>query len=378
MISRIAGRAIQEGSRLLARSNPPDPNDSDDSVNVFAVVIFMLTLITASVGFILFDYTFQVVKILCIVEDLPSDYVLAPSYDPVASDDADESEDAPKIAPGLYVGGKSGSGEKFITSSFRGTIRYLREEAGFFSAWRGFNINIVYALCASIANGIFESLFPFPFGNIIAGAFVMVAVSPLSLIHTHVVIAPPTKETWFGRLSRLPFKSIIHTLPAAVLVAVTGQITYAFPQIMIKSFIPQPNFDDPSPDPDAPLKFVLTPLQCLAIYSVFLASHVLLFIPSYIILTRVQASVFSVNEDSIIPFERRGPLSIIGAWKTYTWDAKKRLIKLYFKIMPLIWIAALAVGTILFFELRWIMGGKRYVLDTILHQWLKNQNGPAP
>ncbi|KAF3928546.1 hypothetical protein ABW21_db0206465 [Orbilia brochopaga] len=377
----------------MAVTSSPPPKDQPEPVNVFAIILFMVTLFIAGAGFILFDYTFQVVKILTIVEDLPSDYDLAPAYDPVDGesegedgmpphyrDDTDEHAEAPpttpKVAPGLYLGGTPG---KYITSSFRHTIRYLRHEAGFFSAWRGFSVNIVYAVAASCVNGIFRSMFPFPFGKYIAGVLVMLVVSPLSLVHTHVVLAPPTKETWFGRLSRLPFRSILHTLPAALLVAVTGQLTYALPDLMVKAFVPQHAFDDPTPpSSDNPYQSMLTPLQCLAIYSVFLASHVLLFIPSMIILYRVQASVYSPTEEAIIPFERTGALSIVKAWTSYTSEGRWRLVRLYARVMPLVWLAAFAVGTVLFFELRWVMGDRGHVLDVILHQWLRNQNGRAP
>ncbi|KAK6503682.1 hypothetical protein TWF481_008685 [Arthrobotrys musiformis] len=380
-------------SAVMASSNPG--NEQPEPVNVFAIILFMVTLIFAAAGFILFDYTFQVVKILTIVEDLPSDYDLAPAYDPIDGDSEPEDgapphyrddhehhpESSPtvhKIAPGLYLGGTPDMNAKYITSSFRNTILYLRHEAGFWSAWRGFSVNIVYSVAASCVNGIFLSMFPFPFGRYISGVLVMLAVSPLSLVHTHIIIAPPTKETWFGRLSRLPFRSILHTLPAAFLVAITGQATYAFPDIMVKAFVPSRAFDDPPPQGDNPYQSMLTPLQCLAIYSVFLASHVFLFIPSMIILYRVQASVYASTEEAIIPFERLGPQSILQAWRSYTWEGKKRLIRLYARVMPLVWLAAFGVGTLLFFEMRWVMGAKGHVLDVILKTWLRNQYGRAP
>ncbi|KAF3927974.1 hypothetical protein ABW20_dc0109862 [Dactylellina cionopaga] len=391
-------RAFDALSQAVMNSTTPG-NEQPEPVNVIAIILFMITLIVAGAGFILFDYTFQVVKILTIIEDLPSDYdLVSPAYDPIDGDSepedgtppqyrddeahehhhSDHTGTAPKIAPGLFLGGGHDIHGKYITSSFRQTLRYLRQEAGFWSPWRGFAINIVYSVAASCVNGMFRSMFPFPFGKYIAGVLVMLVVSPLGLVHTHVVIAPPTKETWFGRLSRLPFRSILHTLPAAFLVAVTGQATYAFPDLMVKAFVPSRAFDDPPPEGDNPYQSMLTPLQCLAIYSVFLASHVFLFIPSMIILYRVQASVYAPTEEAIIPFERVGATSIIKAWTGYTWEGKKRLIRLYAKVMPVVWIAAFAVGTLLFFEMRWVMGAKGHVLDVILHTWLKNQFGRAP
>ncbi|KAK6527797.1 hypothetical protein TWF694_004777 [Orbilia ellipsospora] len=393
----LSKRAIQEFALAVTNSTTPG-NEQPEPINVFAIILFILTLIVAGACFILFDYTFQVVKILTIVEDLPSDYDLAsPAYDPIDGDSEpedggpphyrDEQHDetnvdnngVPKIAPGLYLGGSPDIHGKYITSSFRKALRYLRLEAGFWSPWRGFSVNIVYSVAASCVNGIFRSMFPFPFGKYIAGVLVMMVVSPLGLVHTHVVIAPPTKETWFGRLSRLPFRSILHTLPAALLVAITGQATYAFPDIMVKAFVPSRAFDDPPPeDDDNPYQSMLTPLQCLAIYSVFLASHVFLFIPSMIILYRVQASVYAATEEAIIPFERVGAQNVVQAWRSYTWEGKKRLIRLYAKVMPVVWLAAFGVGTLLFFEMRWVMGAKGHVLDVILHTWLKNQFGRAP
>ncbi|EPS35445.1 hypothetical protein H072_11127 [Dactylellina haptotyla CBS 200.50] len=393
----LSKRAFDALAVAVTNSTTPG-KEQPEPINVFAIILFMVTLLVAGACFILFDYTFQVVKILTIIEDLPSDYdLVSPAYGPVDGDS--EPEDGapphyrddvhpeehhtggpgvPKIAPGLYLGGSPDINGKYITSSFRTTLKYLRQEAGFWSAWRGFSVNIVYSVAASCVNGIFRSMFPFPFGKYIAGVLVMLVVSPLGLVHTHVVIAPPTKETWFGRLSRLPFKSIVHTLPAALLVAIFGQATYAFPDIMVKAFVPSRAFDDPPPEDDNPYQSMLTPLQCLAIYSVFLASHVFLFIPSMIIMYRVQASVYSSTEEAIIPFERLGPQSIIKAWKSYTWEGKKRLIRLYLKVMPVVWLAAFTVGTLLFFEMRWVMGAKGHVLDIILHTWLKNQFGKAP
>ena len=163
-----------------------------------------------------------------------------------------------------------------------------------------------------------------------------------------------------------------------LLLAVTGQATYAFPTLLLKAFMPTLSFDDHPRHENTPYQSMLTPLQCLALYSIFLASHILLFIPSMIILFRVQASVFPEQEESIIPFERRGAMNVIQAWRTYTWQAKVRIVKLYAKVLPLVWATSLAVGTLIFFELRWALGEKSSVMENILHTWLRNQTGRAP
>jgi len=162
-----------------------------------------------------------------------------------------------------------------------------------------------------------------------------------------------------------------------LLLAITGQATYAFPTLLLNAFLPQRSFDDLPAHSGTEYQSMLTPLQCLALYSVFLASHILLFIPSMIILFRVQASVYPASEESIIPYERNGPLSVVQAWKTYTWEGKMRLVRLYAKILPMVWVISLATGTLIFFEMRWVLGSKSPIMESILKVWLQNQTGRA-
>jgi len=71
-------------------------------------------------------------------------------------------------------------------------------------------------------------------------------------------------------------------------------------------------------------------------------------------------------------------LNVVEAWKTYTWEGKKRLAKLYAKIMTLEWVVILLFGTVLFFLFLWAMGENSRVLDQILKTWLRNSLNRAP
>jgi hypothetical protein len=86
-------------------------------------------------------------------------------------------------------------------------------------------------------------------------------------------------------------------------------------------------------------------LKGLSLFVLCIVLGLLLVIPANVMLTRVQASLLSDSEETIVPFDRSfggkvipeivggsGVVGLLDAWKTFDWNARVRLIKAYAKV----------------------------------------------
>jgi len=191
----------------------------------------------------------------------------------------------------------------------------------------------------------------------------------------HIVISEPSPKYWFRRLPSWKSWGKV-ALPTAILV-ICQQITIALPAGLSVAFglarISDPQqFADMS---DSERKLLLVKAFAVLLLGIFCA--VAIVIPAQVTLTRVQASLISEEDETIVPFDRSfggrvvpeivggsGVIGILDAWKTFDWNSRVRLLKLYGKVMLIQIAITFIMFVAIFAQLRLIMGKEfnKYVL----------------
>lgn len=235
---------------------------------------------------------------------------------------------------------------KPITASFRSTIRLLQSVGGFRARFRGLAIYIVSGFAVNSVGGILSvfplfSFIPRPFWNAVA----TVLCATLSLTWTHIVISEPSPKTWFRRLPALRMWKKV-AAPTAVL-AITQQLAVYLPIYLAIVT----GFTDQKPEDIAHMTGGQRTAMAFKGIGIFIFGLVLAFlivIPANVTLTRVQASLLSDAEETIVPFDRSfggkvipeivggpGVIGMLDAWKTFDWASRIRLIKTYVKVFAM-------------------------------------------
>ena len=110
-------------------------------------------------------------------------------------------------------------------------------------------------------------------------------------------------------------------------------------------------------------------LEALAVVVVGLATSLYIVFPAQVILTRVQASLLSEEEEAIVSFDRSfggkvvpaivggsGRLEMRDAWRTFDWNARVRLFKIYAKVLMMQMALFVLYAVVVMIELRLAVG----------------------
>jgi hypothetical protein len=174
---------------------------------------------------------------------------------------------------------------------------------------------------------------PFLSGGV-ATVLASVACAQLPCGWTHIVLTSPNRKPWYQRLPPTKqWKRI--ALPTAIL-AIAEQVSLRIPFNFL--YRARPSKAKETANLSLGGQFV----KLLALFGILMFGMLLtavLVLPAEIILVRVQASLLPDSEETIVPFDRSfdgklGPggnrvLSMLDAWKTFDFNAKKRLVKAY-------------------------------------------------
>ena len=111
------------------------------------------------------------------------------------------------------------------------------------------------------------------------------------------------------------------------------------------------------------------------------ACFLTVFLPAQIAFTRVQASLLSSEDESIVPFDRTfggkvvpavvggyGKVAMGEAWKTFDWNSRVRVFKIYAKVALLQGALFVLYAFVVLFEFRFAMGSEKFdkkVLDLV-------------
>ncbi|KAL8905462.1 MAG: hypothetical protein Q9207_002615 [Kuettlingeria erythrocarpa] len=262
---------------------------------------------------------------------------------------------------------------KPITSKIRTTIKHLVAEAGPWSRFRGLQVAMVYhfahQMLLQVLTGLFgHSMIP----QSLAAIATAVILCRLQMLWTHVVISSPSEQKWYRRFPTIQQgKKII--LPTAVW-AIAEQAAIYIPVTLFFAFHLEGyasnagNFNDLSPTQQKSIM-----LASLAVLMSGLVTAALVVFPANVTLKRVQASLLSEENDTIVPFDRTfggkvqselvggtGVVSMLDAWKTFDWAARFRLVGLYAKVFAIQVATCILFVSLAVFEVRMINGN--YIL----------------
>ncbi|KAK9375207.1 uncharacterized protein V1513DRAFT_378381 [Lipomyces chichibuensis] len=316
----------------------------------FALVsTFILCLIAVA----LVQYVGNVILTLAAVEDPYEGYspLSNESSQHLMLDNDDDEGEAPREA---INSGK----DRFVTSSIRRTVAYLRNEAGPWSPFRGMSAYIVMQIISSLYTifvvSLWRSIFQ-PFLYLI----LFLCLAPLSLVLTHIIITVPTQRTWFRRLRSTPFRLSKLTLPVVGAEYIVRQVTYIFPNLLMFGvalpYMARTGWTN----------FVFGTVVFVIGIALFLLLFVFLSLPVTVVRIRVQAALLPQGEEPIIPFDskafgtvttmRDAMYSLVNTLKTFSLSDRMRLFKLIVKF----YVIALTMTAVFMFlftvELLWMV-----------------------
>ncbi|KAF2110690.1 hypothetical protein BDV96DRAFT_197264 [Lophiotrema nucula] len=361
MLDHVVRRGLEHPATisLIKRAVKEGPELEVPKWGVALVVITCIGffLLVSSVEYTLRD----VVATLAMVETPSAAITVSPS-----------EESAPKdVKEALLETGPSITlvHQKPITSSIRGTLRHLTSEAGRLSRWRGLLSCIAYSLVFNVVVNIVDVIIPRVPGKMVLVAGI--AGGLLANVHTawtHKVIAAPAEKK-FQMWSRIPSRSYWrHLAPAAALNAASSFLALYIAQgwvvLLRMDRVGQDNFAAYSG-----AQWTSLVLRCISLIAVVFATAIFLILPAHVTQIRIEASILPEDKDTIVPFDRTfagkvvpkilggtGAVGFLDAWRSFNWEARRRLIKLYVKICAIVTVLFIVLTHVLAFETWAIMG----------------------
>lgn len=261
--------------------------------------------------------------------------------------------------------------QKPITSSIRGTIRHLVAEAGKLARFRGFRYHMIFALAYGWGSAIAEGVIPrfMPFRMVITAAGIGALTANLHAAWVHKVISMPSNATWWSRIpSRSSWKTL--ALPAAVSAAMP-YVSLCISMLLVTVFGVQQEMEEGKLDNYNCAQWTSFVLRALAVVVISIACTLFLCLPAMVTQIRVAASLLPDDQDAIVPFDRTfggkvvskavggtGAVGFLDAWKSFNWEARWRLIKLFIKSTLLMVAFVVAIFHVLVLELFLIFGAQ--------------------
>lgn len=259
--------------------------------------------------------------------------------------------------------------QKPITSSMRATIRHLTSEAGKLARWRGFRYQMIYALALSWVSGLLEAFLPrfLPISTVVIAAIAGAATANLHAAWTHKVISMPSDISFWNRIpSRKQWKTL--ALPAAV-AAIMPYISIFLSMGFVSWFgLAEEGQRNEFGDYNG-AQWTSFFLRWVAVIAISVCCTLFLCMPAVVTQVRVEASLLPEDQDTIVPFDRTfggkvvakvlggtGCVSFMDAWRSFNWEARRRLIKTYIKGVMCVVALAFVLLHIVAFEMFAIMG----------------------
>lgn len=346
-VTKILKRAAEEAPKLQI---PP-----------WGAAVLIATFVAIIVGLSAVEYSLKnVVATLSMVETPSAAITVSNSDEP---DTHDKKEGLLETGPSITL-----VHQKPITTSIRGTIRHLVSIGGRWSRWRGFKLSVLYVVSKIFADVFFHLLLPrfVPGRTIFASAMAGAVCANVHATWTHKVISMPNDKTFRERLvSRSNWKVL--ALPAAVQ-ASAGHIAL-FLGKALTVVLGLHHIDHEEASNFSGSEWTVAAFKVVAIIVVCLASALFLVLPANVTLVRTEASILPEDQDTIVPFDRSfggkvvpkilggtGAIGFLDAWRSFTWEARGRLIKLYLKIFAIMSVLTFISTHVLVFEAWAIMG----------------------
>lgn len=306
----------------------------------------------------------EVVATLCMVETPHAAITISPSDEPATKD---EKEGLLETGPTITL-----VRQKPITSSIRATVKHVVANAGRFARFRGFRIHALYSLAFALAvnffTGFFFSLFPggLPGQAILVSGLAGAIVANVHAAWTHKVVSMPSEATFW---QRVPSKSHWKALaPAAALSAAMPYISlYLTGGVAVLLGLHKLDQDNLEQYTDRQWMCLAVRGLATVVFAIF--TTLFLCIPAVVTQVRIEASILPEEQDTIVPFDRTfggkvvgqllggtGRIGFLDAWRSFNWEARRRLLKFYVKIGAILMFAFFVIAHVMAFEAFAVMG----------------------
>lgn len=236
---------------------------------------------------------------------------------------------------------------KPITAKLRTTLRHLTSQAGRTSRWRGIVPAIVYSILVSISFSIFSAIVPqrMPVRMSIVRALAALPLARLHMAWTHAMISMPSEKNWYQRLA--PFSAYkqlwLPTIVANMAAMFAGYAILLFTNVVVGPLSSLAyNVDAEQPIYAGQLAASIGAIVAIIGFAIFCALFIVL--PAHVTLVRIEASMLPEEHETIVPFDRTfggkvtpkilggsGAIGFIDAWRTFNWEARRRVLKIYIK-----------------------------------------------
>lgn len=252
-----------------------------------------------------------------------------------------------------------------ITSKIRGTLRHLTQHAGFWARWRGLGYFFLYSFAfGAVHFPIMAVLRWLPAGETFAAIITSVLLCQLHCAWTHKMIAVPSQKSFFARF---PPRSAWRQLwiPNAI---AAGCMQASFQLIRIVAIALGYTVYDHEKQQIVNSWFVIA-LKVCAVLSLALFLVFFIVLPNYAALTRIEATLLSDEEDTIVPFDRTfggkvTPVVVGGSGfhyvkevcQTFDREARIRIIKLFLKMAAIFLALTIVYIHVVSFEMFFIIG----------------------
>lgn len=302
----------------------------------------------------------EVITTLCMVESPIAAITVSPST--AETGDKEEKEGLLETGPTITL-----VNQKPITASIRGTIRHVVANAGRLARFRGIRIYAAYAFLFAIISSSFNAFFFWlPGSAILVAGLTGVVLSNFHATWTHKVVSMPSNKSFLERY-RAATQWKVLALPAFIEAAMpylSLYLTCGVAMLLNLHNIEHENFQTYNGADFARLfARIATVFVFLIVCSLFLC------LPAIVTLVRIEASILPEDEDTIVPFDRTfggkvvskmlggtGKIGFLDAWRSFKWEARRRLIKLFLKSTLILTGMMFIIVHILIAEIFVVMG----------------------
>lgn len=354
--------------------------EGHDTIEIptWGIVLLYVSFMAAAVGISLISYMLnEVVTTLCMVESPMAAITVSPTtYEPA---DKEEKEGLLETGPTITL-----VNQKPMTSSIRATLKHLVANGGRFARFRGYRIHVLHSMLFALVSTFFSAALPrVPGQAVLVAALSGMAVANVHAAWTHKVVSMPSTKSFFR--DRLPGKASwkVLALPAAINAAMPYISIYL--TCGVGMLLGLHNLDS-----EKVREYNGAQAACLIIRGIVMVVFAIvctlfLCLPAIVTLVRIEASILPEDEDTIVPFDRTfggkvvskmmggtGNIGFLEAWRSFTWEARRRLIKLFFKVFFI-------VGGLVFIVVHVLVAELFVVFGPSLGEFLsKVQNGMDP
>ncbi|KAF2458588.1 hypothetical protein BDY21DRAFT_318834 [Lineolata rhizophorae] len=358
VVHKLVRRGVEYGSNYMAAT----PREGDHpKMPVWGVIILAMTLATFVFFLLSVGYTIGgIVTTLTMVETRTETVTIeAPSESGEPADPLLKGQDP--MAETVTV-----RKTKPITSSIRSTIRHLHSIGGFRARWRGLSAFFAFAMADRFLTGLLARLMGGSWAAFcVAAVLAKLPVVQLNTAWTHIVISEPSPLPWYKRVPAL--RAVFKPLAPAVVVCELSVLACRF---VVFGAWEVMGLDGPEPaTPQSGKEVTIMALKIVAAFAIEICVFLFVVLPAHVTAVRIQASLLPDDHETIVPFDRSfggkvvpaimggsGAVGFVDAWRSFGWEARWRLVKLYVKIFLIVNAVVIFAALILGLESFLIMG----------------------